>query len=146
MHVCIYDLRGENLVNTIPKNEGPPLIPGPALTQEVTALHAEMCSALADTNRILMLYALSESPLNVTDLANQVGISQPAASRHLKVLRERGIVRAQRQGANVSYTLEDERLIQALDLLRQVMRDRISYHASLIENTNEIPSSIEKEQ
>lgn len=126
--------------------DGPPRLTGPVLTQEVTALHAEMCSALADSSRILILYALAESPLNVNDLAHQVGISQPAASRHLKVLRERGIVRAQRQGANVTYTLEDLRLIQALDLLRQVMRDRISYHASLIETENETTSSNKEEQ
>lgn len=129
-----------------PQTDGPPRMNGSSLTQEVTALHAEMCSALADPSRILMLYALAERPLNVTDLANQVGISQPAASRHLKVLRERGIVRAQRQGANVAYNLEDTRLIQALDLLRQVMRDGISYRASLIETENEITSLSKEEQ
>lgn len=102
------------------------------LSQEITELHADICSALADPRRILMLYAMSENTLNVSDLANQVGISQPAASRHLKVLRERGLVRAVRNGASVEYRLTDDRLIQALDLLRGVLRDRIHYRASLI--------------
>jgi ArsR family transcriptional regulator len=125
-------------MNIPPKEDGPPRTVNHALTQEITTLHADMCSALADASRILMLYALSEKALNVTDLAHQIGISQPAASRHLKVLRERGLVRAQRQGATVEYNLEDQRLVQALDLLRQVMRDRISYRASLIETENDI--------
>ncbi len=102
------------------------------LSQEVTELHADICSALADPRRILMLYAMAETTLNVSDLANQVGISQPAASRHLKVLRERGLVRAVRNGASVEYRLTDDRLIQALDLLRGVLRDRINYRASLV--------------
>ena len=103
------------------------------LSKEVTQLHADICSALADPRRILLLYALFERPLNVSDLAQQIGISQPAASRHLKILRERGLVRPVRQGASVEYSLTDERLIEALDLLRTVLRSRLAYRASLME-------------
>jgi DNA-binding transcriptional ArsR family regulator len=106
----------------------------PNLTEEVTQLHADICSALADPRRILILYALNEKSLNVSDLAEEIGISQPAASRHLKILRERGLVRPERQGASVEYRLTDVRLIEALDLLRTVLRDRLAYRASLMEN------------
>lgn len=102
------------------------------LIEEVNQLHADVCSALADPKRILILYALSEERLNVSDLANKVGISQPATSRHLKILRSQGMVRAERQGLNIEYQLTDRRLIQALDLLRDVLRDRIQYSANLI--------------
>ncbi len=104
-----------------------------ALTQEITQLHADICSALADPSRILILYALHEQRLNVSDLANEVGLSQPAASRHLKILRERGLVRPERQGASVEYRLTDTRLIDALDTLRTVLRDRLQYRASLMD-------------
>jgi ArsR family transcriptional regulator len=103
------------------------------LTEEVTQLHADLCSALADPRRILILYVLSERGINVSDLAKEVGISQPAASRHLKILRERGLVKPVRQGASVEYRLTDQRLIEALDILRAVLRDRIAYRASLME-------------
>ena len=105
------------------------------LAHQVSELHAELCSALADSKRLLILYALSERKMNVTDLAVEVGISQPAASRHLKLLRERGLVRAERQGASVEYELTDRRLIEALDTLLTVLRDRINYRASLLELT-----------
>lgn len=104
------------------------------LSREVTQLHADICSALADPRRILILYALSEHTLNVSELANQVDISQPAASRHLKILRDRGLVKPQRQGSSVEYHLTDMRLIEALDLLRTVLRDRLAYRASLMES------------
>lgn len=103
------------------------------LSQEVTALHAEICAALADPRRILLLYALSEHPCNVGDLSSQLDISQPATSRHLKILRERGLVTAMRDGVNVEYRLADSRLIEALELLRAVLRDHLAYHASLVE-------------
>ena len=87
--------------------------------------------------RILLLYALAEKPYTVNDLSSLLGISQPATSRHLKLLRERGLVDAIRQGTNVEYRLKDTRLIQALDLLRAVLRDRLVHRASLVENENE---------
>ncbi len=108
------------------------------LTEEVNQLHADICAALADPRRILILYVLTNKNINVSDLANEVGISQPAASRHLKILRERGLVQPLRQGASVEYKLTDHRLIDALDLLRMVLRDRIAYRASLMESEPEI--------
>jgi ArsR family transcriptional regulator len=102
------------------------------LRQEVTQLHADLCSALADPNRILLLYALFEKPRSVNELANELGISQPAASRHLKVLRERGLIFATRQGQSIEYTLKEARIIEALDILRAVLRDNLSYRATLI--------------
>ncbi|MCJ7716005.1 MAG: metalloregulator ArsR/SmtB family transcription factor [Anaerolineales bacterium] len=106
------------------------------LSQEINILHANICSAISEPSRILLLYAIHEKPLNVNGLAKAVEISQPAASRHLKVLKERGLIQANREGANVIYTLTDERLIQALDLLRDVLFDRMAHRADLL-NANQ---------
>jgi DNA-binding transcriptional ArsR family regulator len=103
------------------------------LESEVTQLHAEICGGLADPNRILILYELSQSPRNVTELATNLKMPQPLVSRHLKVLRERGMVTSTRKGTVIEYTLADERLIQALDLLRAVMRDGLTKRAELVE-------------
>lgn len=105
----------------------------PNLHEEVIQLHASICSALADANRIMILYALAAQPLCVKDLAAEVGLSQPTTSRHLKILRENGLVRTNRQGPSIEYRLTDQRLIEALDLLMEVLRDRIAYRAGLIE-------------
>ncbi len=102
------------------------------LTQEITNLHADICSALADSKRILILYALHERPCNVSTLAEELGISQSASSRHLNLLRERGIVSAQRDGQSVIYSLADGRIIQALDLLRAVLTSKINNQAALV--------------
>ena len=101
------------------------------LVQEITQLHADICSALADPRRILILYALAEQPRNVSDIGEAVGISQPAASRHLNLLRERGMVIATRDGQSVVYQLADERTIQALDLLRSVLGDTLKSRGQL---------------
>ena len=108
-----------------------------ALTEEITALHAGICSALADPRRILILYALNDKPSNVSDIAEALGISQPTASRHLNLLRERGLVTAKREGQSVVNTLADNRIIQALDLLRQVLASNLQSQAALAESVTE---------
>lgn len=92
---------------------------------EITQRHAALCSSLADSHRILMLYALSEHPYNVSELALKLGISQPTVSRHLKILRECGAVSSKRQGKSVYYLPADPRILQALDLLRAVLTDQM---------------------
>ena len=105
----------------------------PALQQEITQLEADFCSALSDPTRLLILYALNEGPRNVNELASELNITQPNASRHLKVLRERGLVHATRQGTTVTYRLADRRILDAIDLLRTIMREQLTHRADLME-------------
>ena len=102
------------------------------LSLEVNQLHAGICSALADPTRILILYLLSEQAYSVGELTVLLNTSQPTTSRHLKILRERGLVRSNRQAQTVEYSLNDPRIINALDLLRAVLRDTLSQQANLI--------------
>jgi DNA-binding transcriptional ArsR family regulator len=97
-----------------------------SLTQEVSQLEAHFCSALADPTRILILYALNERPMNVTELVNELGVTQSTASRHLKTLRDHGLVQTARRGVCNTYTLADIRLMKALDILRAVLRDNLT--------------------
>ena len=104
----------------------------PTLKQEIMQLEADFCAALSDPTRIFILYALNEGPQNVTELTNELGVPQPTISRHLKVLRERGLVYTERQGTVITYHLVDQRVIQAMDLLRSAMRDRLTQRASIL--------------
>jgi len=101
------------------------------LEQEVNLLHANICQALADPKRILILYSLHEGPKNVTELTEQLDVPQPTVSRHLKVLRERRLVDAERKGTSVRYSLADDRVIDALDTMRAVLMGGISQTAAL---------------
>jgi DNA-binding transcriptional ArsR family regulator len=103
------------------------------LQTEVAQLHAEICGGLAEPNRILILYELSSGAKNVSELCTTLNMPQSLVSRHLKILRERSMVSAERHGTVVIYSLADERLIQALDLLRAVMRDNLARRAALVE-------------
>jgi ArsR family transcriptional regulator len=102
---------------------------------EITNLHAQLCSAIADPTRILVLYALAEQPQNVTELVEILTLPQSTISRHLAVLRGAGLVIPERNGRQVHYALADLRVIQALDLMRSILADRVNKHADLLNPT-----------
>ena len=107
------------------------------LREEVVRMHAQVCSGLADSNRILIIYNLSEGPRCVNDIAAALELSQPTVSRHLKVLRERGIVRTEREGQTIHYRLSDVRIIQALDILRSILADQLKDQVLLARQVNQ---------
>jgi ArsR family transcriptional regulator len=101
------------------------------LQQEINLLHAEVCQGLSDPKRILLLYALADGPRRVTDLVESLELPQPTVSHHLKILRDRGLVTTERDGTAVYYSLADQRVIQALELLRAVLADMLRQQADL---------------
>ena len=107
------------------------------LRAEIDRLHAQVCNGLADPNRILILYTLSENAYNVSDLAKAIDLPQSTVSRHLKILRDRGMVIAQRDGQSVYYSLADERIIQALDLLRAILASSLEIQGELARSVNQ---------
>lgn len=101
------------------------------LADEIEMLHNRVCTALGDPKRVMLLYILAGKPRNVTELAAELDVPQPTLSRHLSVLRERSLVKAQREGTSVYYSLADQRMIDALDLLRALVRDQVHAEAHL---------------
>ena len=101
------------------------------LKEEVYRLHANVCSGIADPKRILILYKLAEYPTNVSELAEALETPQPTVSRHLKILRDCGLVAATRDGNAMIYSLIDRRIIKALDLLRAVLAESLESKSEL---------------
>jgi DNA-binding transcriptional ArsR family regulator len=113
----------------------------PALEKEINELHSRLCAALADPKRILILYALTEGPMSVTEIGQALGAPQPTVSRHLKTLRERGLVDANRDAQSVFYSLTDRRVIEALDILRAVLADLLETQSNLAQSVSSMVSS-----
>ena len=104
-----------------------------ALQQEIDQLHAEICQCMADPRRIAILYTLGDGPKSVGELMEAVDMTRATASRHLKVLRERAMVDTERDGVTIYYSLTDQRVIQALDLLREVLGRILAQRKTLAE-------------
>lgn len=81
---------------------------------------AELLQTLGDPNRLQILSALESACISVTAIAESTGLRQPSVSHHLRILRDRGLVIAERRGGFVYYCLTNEGLHTALDALRSL--------------------------
>ncbi len=98
------------------------------LDEELKLLHERICPALDHPLRMKVLYLLNEKAMNVGELTMEMGIPQSSVSRHLRVLRERGLVRAERQGTTIWYTLVEPELATVLDILRRILGRQLEGH------------------
>ena len=89
-----------------------------ALDPRTAARAAELFKALADPARIRILSLLAEGEQCVRRIAEAVGMSEPAVSHHLRVLRALRVVSPRRQGRHVFYRLDDGHV---RSLLRQAL-------------------------
>ena len=94
-----------------------------------------LAQALADPVRLAMLQQLMEGPATVSELQSFTGASQSNVSNHLALLRERGLVRASREGRQIIYTLRDAsvgHLVESLTLVAGMVPARLWKSAQMI--------------
>ncbi|HEY8464932.1 MAG TPA: metalloregulator ArsR/SmtB family transcription factor [Bacillota bacterium] len=80
---------------------------------EVSGL-SEIFKALGDETRTKILYLLAHQPLCVCDLAEVLEMSLPAISHHLRLLKALRLVRYERDGKMVYYSLDDEHILNII--------------------------------
>jgi DNA-binding transcriptional ArsR family regulator len=110
-----------------------PIVP----IEEINLLHSNVCQAVSEPKRVQILYALSDQPMSVNNLAQVLHTPQPTISRHLAVLRLRSLVLTDRAGVSVVYRLADPRIIVALDLMRQILHDVLEHQSGMINQRDE---------
>ncbi len=90
---------------------------------------ARILRALGTESRMLIIETLKQGPLDVGDLAEQLGISQSAVSQHLKVLKELGLVQDQRHSYFIAYSLNPQSFAKLEQMMLRVCQ--ISYEHAL---------------
>jgi len=95
-----------------------------SVADELTALHARVCKGIADPKRLLILNALRGGERSVMELCDDLGLPQANVSQHLAVLRDRGLVCTRRDAQRVFYSLTSVKIVEAIDLLREVMAEQ----------------------
>ena len=93
--------------------------------EEIDLLHHECCSALNDRTRMAILYELADGPCHVGRIVDALGLPQGTISRHLKVLREHGMLSRRREGNRAVYSLQDPRILDALNMMRTILADNL---------------------
>lgn len=87
------------------------------LNPELMALVAERFKALGEPARLMILNALREKEMTVTELMETTGLGQANASKHLQMLHGLGFVSRRKEGLYVYYRLADREVFQLCDIM-----------------------------
>jgi ArsR family transcriptional regulator len=100
---------------------------------ELFKLKAELCKTFADAKRLAIINELRNGEKLVGELARSLNIPHAVASRHLALLRNRGVVRPRREGTNVYYRISDPQIVAACDLVHQILLNNLTKSKELAE-------------
>jgi DNA-binding transcriptional ArsR family regulator len=101
------------------------------------ALPGDPFDALGDPNRRAIVELLAAGDRSVSQLAGELPISRPAVSRHLRLLKEAGLVADRAEGTRRLYRLDDEGIDVVREYLEQVWGEAAARFRLLAENTRE---------
>ncbi|MDD5338559.1 MAG: metalloregulator ArsR/SmtB family transcription factor [Dehalococcoidales bacterium] len=100
---------------------------------ELYKLKARLCRTFADPTRLMIINQLRSGEKTVSQIQLALGLVQPIISRHLALLRERGVVKAQRKGTNMIYSLSDPKIIAACDMVHNILLNQIAKDKDMAE-------------
>ena len=83
-----------------------------SILDERIATHvAQLFRAFSDTSRVRILSAIVEQEVNISTLAQMVGLTESAVSHHMRGLRQMRLVKSRRDGKEVYYSVDDPHII-----------------------------------
>ncbi|HKG51402.1 MAG TPA: metalloregulator ArsR/SmtB family transcription factor [Actinomycetales bacterium] len=109
----------------------------PATSLQATSLEARALQALADPTRRSIFELLGRGPRSVRALAEDVPVSRPAVSQHLKVLRESGLVTVRAEGTRNVYALDPRGLGAVRDYFDQFWSAALTAFAAAVDRSGQ---------
>ncbi|MBL8078192.1 MAG: winged helix-turn-helix transcriptional regulator [Anaerolineales bacterium] len=86
--------------------------PKAKITLETASDLASLFDSLSDPTRILIISALLDGEIGVSDLVEGLGLTKSAISHQLRGLRDKRLIRTRKQGRNVFVCLDDDHVIE----------------------------------
>jgi DNA-binding transcriptional ArsR family regulator len=96
------------------------------MDEEIFELHADVCRTLSNPKRLKILNVLRDGEMQVSRILEKVGrIGKANLSQHLAVMRQKGVVATRREGNLIYYRISSPKIIQACDLMREVLFEQL---------------------
>ncbi len=103
-------------------------------SKKIYELHAEVCRTLSSPKRLEILDMLRGKEMTVGALSQKLGIKKANLSQHLAILKQNRILISRRSGLNIYYKISNPKIIQAYDILREVLKGRLIQDGKLIKS------------
>lgn len=99
---------------------------------KIFEMHAQLCKTLAHPKRLEIISFLKNGEKSVKELLDRVGISKANLSQHLAILRQNNVILARRNGLNIYYSISNKKMIQACDIIREVLFEQFEDSHTLL--------------
>lgn len=88
---------------------------------EIFEHQARLCGMMANARRLAIVEILKRGESSVGDIASALGSSVSAASQHLRLMREKNVVVARKEGQTVFYRLRDPKMVKCCHMIRELL-------------------------
>lgn len=96
-------------------------------------LQADICKVLSSPKRIEILNVLKSGEKTVSELVEILGVPKANVSQHLALMRHKGILKTRRKGVNIYYSVSNSKVIEACNLMREVLNEQLKEKSRYIE-------------
>jgi len=100
--------------------------------EKIFELHADVCKVFSNSKRLEILNTLREKELTASELIEKIGLSKANLSQHMSILKSKGVVVSRREGVNVYYRISSPKIIQACDLMREVLLEQFQEKGKMV--------------
>jgi ArsR family transcriptional regulator len=101
------------------------------MDKKIFEMHAEICKVFTSPTRLEIISLLRDGEKTVNELTELTGVPQANISQHLTVLRQNNVVTTRREGANIYYKIANPKILQACDLMREVLLEKLEENEKL---------------
>lgn len=96
---------------------------------QIFEIHTNILKSLSHPKRLEIIHLLRDQSLTVSEIQEMLDLPQANLSQHLHVLRENKIVATIKKGKQIFYRVTNPKILQACDLIREVLFERNSSSA-----------------
>jgi len=97
---------------------------------DIVELHSSFCSIFVSPVRLRILWMLGNGEKNVGEMAEELHLSLPNISQHLRLMRDLGAVRTKKSGRTVYYANANLKFLNGLKLIREGLIEELKKRVS----------------
>ena len=106
--------------------------------ERIFELQADVCKIFASPKRMEILNILKEKEMSAGELIEKTGLSKANLSQHMGVLRSKGVILTRREGINIYYRIASPKIIQACNLMREVLLEQLQEKGKMVSSLKRI--------
>ena len=106
--------------------------------ERIYELHADVCKIFSSPKRLEILNALKDKEMSAGELIEKIGLSKSNLSQHMSILKSKGVIQTRREGLNIYYRISNPKIIQACNLMREVLLEQLQEKGKMASSLRQI--------